>query len=364
MSGFWKRKFGPMPKSDQCLLFLRNVPQVGERDSIEFVGVSWGIVAQLAVFQPIPQVLDRIEHRGIGRQSLQYQPGIKLGHCFSNRISFMHRAAIPKNEYSHRNLTHQVLQKRCRTMVVEVSVDDRFKVQGHVILLGRERQGRGNGDFFTMFASLLQNGCLPLRRPCTAYQGCHQKATFVDKNQVRLTPPRFFLIRTQSDFSQAAMASGSRSRGTRSGFWGVNPCPCNQSAKYRGLNTIFHSSSIKVASREHVHNSVLKPCSEGSSCSHRRMIFSCVRKSLHGLPGTACAINADQPCSRKRANQRRTLRGSTAKKSATSSMEYPSKRRSTAKRLRYSSSIGEPDFLISTYRNERRFCGHYFSDKP
>src|SRR5512142_374442 len=62
-------------------------------------------------------------------------------------------------------------------------------------------------------------------------------------------------MRGQSEASQAAIAPGSRSRGTRSGFWGVKPRSLSHALRERGLNRMPNSSSISWASRRAVHNS-------------------------------------------------------------------------------------------------------------
>ena len=64
-----------------------------------------------------------------------------------------------------------------------------------------------------------------------------------------ILPPRFFLMRGQSDSSHAAIAFGSRSRGTRRGFCGVNPRSRSQVLRYLGLSPTPNSSRIKWPSR-------------------------------------------------------------------------------------------------------------------
>src|SRR3954471_7059076 len=108
-----------------------------------------------------------------------------------------------------------------------------------------------------------------------------------------------------------------------------------------------NSCSINRARRGVDHNSVAKPCSAGLSASQRPTIFSWVGVNFGGRPGTGCAAKPASPCWRKAATQRRTVRRSTPTKSATSSIEYPSSTRCTAKRRRYSKTAGEPSVLMA-----------------
>src|SRR5512135_1239572 len=107
-----------------------------------------------------------------------------------------------------------------------------------------------------------------------------------------------------------------------------------------------NSCRISWARRGPVHSSVANPCFVGSSVNQRRMIFSCVVVSLAGRPGTGRANNPASPSHRNRSSQRRTVRGSTSRNSATSAAEYPSRSRRMARRRRCSSSSGEPWVLI------------------
>jgi len=299
---------------------------------IEFLRVERGEVAQATVFQPTPQGFYGVEHRSVGWQLLQGQPRPKALGSFTNRISLMHAAAVPKDNHPIRDFSHQRLQEGRRTMVVEVVVEQGLNDQSQLFPTPRRPpQGCCDRNFVSLFAALFQYGSLAPGRPCPPNQGSHQKPTFIDENQARMLAMRFFLIRNHSDVSQAAITSGSRSRGTRSGFCSENPCIRSQRGKYRALNEILHSCRISSASFAAVQSSVSNPCSLGLSSNQRRTIFSWVRLSLLGRPGTGRASRPGKPSRWKADNHRRMLLASTAKNSATSSAEYPSRTLCTAK---------------------------------
>src|SRR4051794_11159889 len=104
------------------------------------------------------------------------------------------------------------------------------------------------------------------------------------------------------------------------------------------------------------HRSVGKPYSVGESDNQRSTIFSWVLLSLGGGPGAGLgrAARPSSPWRRKAASQRQTLRGATSRKSATSSVEYPSARRWTARRRRRCSSTAVPTVLMQEIAANRR----------
>ena len=83
----------------------------------------------------------------------------------------------------------------------------------------------------------------------------------------------------------------------------------------------LHVTDLCQLLRGPVHSSVAKPYSVGLPASQRPTTFSWAAVSLGGRPDGGRAASAAGPRSRKAATQRRTLRGSTPRKSATSSQE-------------------------------------------
>src|SRR6266540_1922779 len=335
-----------MPKPDQLGLSLADGIQLSHDGVVELTSVRWGEVTQSAILQPSPQALDRIEHGRIGWKPFQTQPRSKTLDSLTNRISFMHGSSIPNDDQAPRKLAHQRLEEQCRTLVVEVTVDQRLVDQPHAIAVWRQPKSCGNRHPLTVFTSLLQDRRLATECPSAPNQRGHQQTTLIDQDQVGPLSMRFFLILGHSVASQAAMTSGLRSRGTRSGFCKVKSWDRSQRRNDRGCNATSHSSSTNWASRDAVHSSVAKPNSVGLSFSQRSMIFSCVCVNFLGRPGTGCAAKARHPPWRTVATHRRTLRQSTPRKSATFSAEYPSSTRRTARQRRCSSSTAAPLFLM------------------
>ena len=286
----------------------------------------------------------------------------ELGLQRADRFPLVHRAAVPDDHESAGQVPQHRLDEGGHIPTVEVAVGQRVEVEPQVVPAGRQPHRRRDRDLLAVGAALGDRRGLALRRPSAAQQRSHQQAALVDQGEVRPLSSGFFLMRGQSDSSHAAIAFGSRSRGTRCGFCGLNPRSRNHTLRYLGWSRMANSSRISWANREAVHNSVSNPCSIGLSANHRRTIFSWVRVNLGGRPGTGRESRLCPPPSRCAATQRRTDRGSTPRNSATSSTEYPSKTRWTASKRRCSCSSGEPLSLIPVSLRERNAGGHYFPD--
>jgi len=351
-----------VPKLPQQVLIVSQGRKLSKDGTIQFMSIPRCEIAQAAVLQPTENRFQRVEHRCVGRQLLQAQTGLETCQLTEDRLASMHLPSVPDNHRPIGDLSQQVLEKSGNLFVIEVRIDQGLKKQTQPIPLRGKPQSCRQRYFLPMFALLLELRSLPTPSPSATHQRGHQKPTFIDQNEVRTLTSRFFLIRGQSMANQFAMASGSRSRGTRCGFCGVKPRRRSQSGRYRGWNAIPHSSQINWPRRRAVHNPVGNPCSVGLSFSQRKTIFSWLAVNLHGRPATGCEAKPSQPCSRKICSHRLTVRGWTSTKSATSSMEYPSKLRRTAKQRRYSSSCGKPELLITGKHKANRLGWHYFSD--
>src|SRR5229473_3066507 len=293
-----------MPHVQQKAVIVGNAFQFAFDGAVELGSIGGRVVAKATVLEPAPNLLQGIQHRRVGRQFFQMQPGFETFDGFTNGIPLVHHPAIPNHNDSFRNLAHQHLQERRRTLFVVVGVYQSLEEESQWLSTPRRPPERPcNRDLLSMFSALPQDRSMSSRSPSPTNKGGHQKATFIDKNHARTFRVRFFLIRFQSVWIHAAIASSFRSRGTRSGFWQEKPRTLSQRGKYRALKATLHSC----------------------------------RMSLPGRPHGASATSPDHPWRRKTRTQRRTLLTSTPRKSATSSEENPSRTRCTANRRRCSS---------------------------
>src|SRR5512135_169272 len=351
-----------MKEAPQHLLVVSDRRQFGDHAAIEFARIMRGIVTQPRILQPTPRWLHRAEHRRVRRELLQAQPIRHDVLQLSDRVPLAHAAPVPHDHDSPPQLLQQRLQERGRIPGVEVVVDQGPGEQTQAIPTRRQPQGGCDRDLLPPPALLGQLRRLAPQCPGATDQRGHHQAALVDQGEIGPLASGLFLMRGHSVRSHAAIASGARWRGTRWGFWGVKPRSRSQAQRYRGLRRMPNSCWINRARRGPVHNSVPNPCSVGFSLNQRRTISSWVVESLGGRPETGPARSPSAPDRRKQENQRRTDRGSTSRNSATSSVEYPSRMRRMARNRRYSSSSGEPWFLIRRSVRDHGSGGHYFSD--
>ncbi len=109
----------------------------------------------------------------------------------------------------------------------DVGVGAHGKVKSHPPLERRERKSRDARDFFSRTSALIQDRGPASGSPTATDQRSQQQPAFVQEDQRRFQLPRFFLIRGQLSRTQRRMASSSRSRARRSGFWGLQPIECS-----------------------------------------------------------------------------------------------------------------------------------------
>src|ERR1700722_1774392 len=346
----------------QKLLIVSFRCQLGDHSLIEFTHIVRGEVAQPLPFQPTPKWFHRVEHRCPRRQWFQGQTVGELGLQRADRLPLVHRAAVPDDHETTGQVPQHRLDEGRHIPVVEVAVGQRVEVEPQVITARRQPHRRRDRDLLAMGAALGDRRGLALRGPGAAKQRSHQQSALINQGDVRPLSAGFFLMRGQSDSSHAAIAFGSRSRGTRCGFWGVNPRSRSHALRYLGWSRMPNSSSISCPSRAAVQSSVSKPWWVGGSISQRSAIFSWRWVNLGGRPETGRWRRACPPPSRYAATQRRTDRGSTPRNSATSSVVYPSWTRWTANERRRSSSAGDPMSLMPESIRDADPGGHYFPD--
>ncbi len=341
-------------------------PVFGEQANdtlIEVDGVVRGEVAQPSPLQPTPDRFDGVQRRGIRRQLLQDQSISQAVLNLADRVPLMQAPPVPHDDHAPGQFFDPRFEEGRRGPVVEGAVDQGPEVHPHAIAMRRQPQGGRHRDLLPMAGSLGQLRCLSARSPSPTDQRGHQQAALVNPGEVGPLTPSFFWRRGQSEASHSWISAGSRFRGTRWGFCGVRPRHRSQALRSRGLKATPHSCSINWPSRAAVQSSVAKPCSVGSSTSPRKTIFAWVVVSFRGRPEAACPKRPADPWARKAAIHRDTVVRWTPRKSATSSIGYPSQTRWTARSRLRSNSAGDPGDLMRPSVAPPRLVWHYFSDR-
>jgi hypothetical protein len=126
----------------------------------------------------------------------------------------VHRAAVPDDYESTGQISQHRLDEGGHVPVVEVAAGQRVEIEAQVIPAGRQPSRRGDRDLLAMPSALGERRRMALERPRAAAAAPSASRS---RRSGRCAPPALapFLMRGRSDSSQAAIASVSRSRLTR-----------------------------------------------------------------------------------------------------------------------------------------------------
>ncbi len=136
-----------------------------------------------------------------------------------------HRRTAGRHDPHDEQRTAEAVRPRLKELghflMAEVAVDRRLVGQPEPVPPRRQPDGRRHRHLLPVARPRLQHGRMAPRRPATPHQGGHQQPAVVEP-QDRRPPPGLLSMRGQSSSSERVMASSSRWRATRRGFWGVN----------------------------------------------------------------------------------------------------------------------------------------------
>ena len=236
---------------------------------IKLFKIAGNEVGQRAVFEVIPELLDRIESGSVRRQILDGQPR-EVGQELPDRRAFVHGAVVPDQDDATAEMAEQVADERGHVGRSEVSVGCSLEVEAR--LAGHWRQGEAGDDrdFAAMARRDWQRRCLPPGREGATNQRVEQQPRLINQYDVSLIGAPFFRIRGQSLRTQASMRAWSRSLGIGWGRCGVMLWLANQPLRYRELNETPKRSRIRAATRAAVHSRVEYPKSVGLCWNHER----------------------------------------------------------------------------------------------
>lgn len=136
-------------------------------------------------------------------------------------LSLVHGTAIPDHNYFAAETLHQITEEVRGPLGIYETTRICLPVEAQSVSLGRDRQGSRYRHLLPMCGLGLQNRRVSTRRQRASYKGRHQKAAFVDQNEVGTPTPGTFFIRGHSSRSHRRTSRPFRSRACRSGFWEV-----------------------------------------------------------------------------------------------------------------------------------------------
>lgn len=190
--------------------------------------VRTGAIRERVVLEVSPDVFDGVEFRGVRRQE-DRADATGVAHEILDHLGAVGVEPVPdENHRSGMELAAELPQKRHDPWCVDIVVGVEPEIQLHVVAGGGHAQSGDGGDFLMVSSALVENRGLPPGTPTAPHQGRHEKAGFVEENEVGLQACGVFFTRGQSCLTHRWMCASSRSTARRAGFCGLKPSPCNK----------------------------------------------------------------------------------------------------------------------------------------
>ena len=298
---------------------------------VELVDVVGNEVGQSRVLGVAPEGFDRIEIGRVGRKPFDVEPT---------------RSALVQSA-NGRTVDVEPIQdhdQRPPMKTMQLSQVAHHVAGPHVPVLHDEVRSNPSPSRRETQAADHAQAVVPLRhdllgprtdrRPSAPIQRLQAEAGFVEKDECCPPSPGLFLIRGQSCVRQRSIAASLRSAARRCGFCGLNPRSCKMRPKWSGWYSTPNSRRTSSATRAQVQSSVENPAARGPATISRRNRSRCDEVNFARGPGRGCGSNAAAPPRRYARFHRLTLDKLTPNTRATSAVDIPFPRNSTATRRR------------------------------
>lgn len=181
-------------------------------------------------FRQVPDSFVRIELGSVGRERLEPKPGEAMTQV-PNGGSFVGSTVIPEDDDNIPQVVEQVTKELTDLRVFDVLLGMEVIVQSKPISPRAHRDARDHRDFVPTI-KMAVDGCQSARRPGSVDAGHQEKSTLVYEDEMGAQPRCVFFTRGHSFFFQRSIASSSRSRARRSGFWWLHFRRCMRRATW------------------------------------------------------------------------------------------------------------------------------------
>ncbi len=175
----------------------------------------------------MPSGLDGVELRSVSGQTLKMQSRIFTPQS-CQRVRIVNRSTVPHDDHLTAQVTQQIPEEVVHFIATDIVVMQ-TKVQSKAFATRTDRQTADDRNTITTVV-MVQQGCLPARRPRAPHRRYQHEPGFVDKDEVGAQPRGFFLIRGHSSRFQRRISASLRSSARRCGFWHVNLSSCSSRA--------------------------------------------------------------------------------------------------------------------------------------
>lgn len=207
-------------------MILRNDGGVAFGTGVQLFDVAGRMVREGVHLELSPEGLDRVRLGGVGRQENGAHGSIAPPDPRPGGT--MHVQAVPDDDHRGAELAPEPAEKAEQAARDHVLVREEAKIKSRLASPARDGDRRDHRDALMGTPPLIDDGRTADRRPGAPDERGHEKAALVDKDDARSQPPGVFFTRGHSPRTHSRMASSSRSRARRSGFWGLKPRECSR----------------------------------------------------------------------------------------------------------------------------------------
>jgi len=154
-------------------------------------------VGKSAVLQVCPDLLHRVEFRGVGREPF-HMPSRMLAEVMSDLVVAMRASQVPQQDERTGVVSPQMRQESKDLRATDVFVGMERQVEVDATAPWGDDQGSNTGDLLVGSGPDGQFGGLAPQAPGPSDQGSHQEAGLIEADQAGAEAGEFFLTRGQS----------------------------------------------------------------------------------------------------------------------------------------------------------------------
>lgn len=189
---------------------------------VELLDVIGSTVGEARLGQA-PHTFVGVEVGRVGGQRDQVQASEPAAHV-TNGLSTMDRGVVPDDDHVTPEVPQQVTEEVAHPQTVDVRAVEAI-VEAHAVPNRADREGRDDRDAVATVAVTQHRGATP-RCPGLEQRGDQLEAALVREDDVGAQPLGVFFTSGHTSRFHRSMASSSRSRARRSGFWQLQPSEC------------------------------------------------------------------------------------------------------------------------------------------
>jgi hypothetical protein len=252
-------------------------------------------VRQFPALEVAPDQFDRVQLRGVARQTLDAQPCSLLRQVPGHPSTLMSRQPVPdQDDRLLPQVAFEVPQEGDQR-AIGVAAWLRLKEEPSPAPIPSEGQRAGHRQALPAAAHMGQDGRFAPGRPRSADDGLLREAAFVLEDDPGPAAPGVFFSCRQRRVFQVLIAGSFRSRARRVGRCSDQPSPRSSRQTWPGWCRTRVSRAISSATRGKVQRSVLNPCARGPFRSARSTPASCAASNRGFRPARPAPLSAVRP---------------------------------------------------------------------